>query len=107
MLNTDTGEMEQDMKSSNEPFTTSDSVDSVREKVGFLSLSAELRNKIMDLALVPGDIYSRLTLTAHPSVTTGQASTGTFFRSNPLNRLWWGPTTLSWEYMTQGTSYMA
>ena len=51
---------QQAIKSSENLMSPSNDVEDAKDQTGFFDLPAELRNKIMDLVLVPGDVYLRL-----------------------------------------------
>lgn len=58
--------LQQATKSLQRLMSAAKDVEVAREKAGFFSLPAELRNKIMDLVLVPGDVYLRLPASMAP-----------------------------------------
>ncbi|KAG7002402.1 hypothetical protein G7Y79_00027g060940 [Physcia stellaris] len=71
---------QQAIKPSENLMSTSIDVDDAKDQIGFFSLPPELRNKIMDLVLVPGDVYLRLPPFTSRKLSMENPSTRSQFR---------------------------
>lgn len=70
---------QQATKSLENLMSASNDMEDAKDQTGFFSLPAELRNKIMDLVLVPGDVYLSLPPSMAPKLPMDDPSTRSQF----------------------------